>query len=268
MQTQKIKPHIEDFNVLFEDSDIIAIDKPNGIVVNKAASVATFTIQDWVESQDWFSKNKGTVDSQILPDSYDYQYGTPQEIFTQRAGIAHRIDKATSGILLIGKHPSILIQLLKIFKERTIKKEYICLTHGRLPEKESVVNAPIGRSMKNRQRFTVTHDGRQAITLYKVLSQYRNTSGDIFSLVQCQPKTGRTHQIRVHMKYLQCPLVGDPWYLGKRLFRADSHWCQRLFLHASQISFTHPRTGEPLKIESSIPQDLIHVLESLEKVVS
>lgn len=267
MEKPKMKQELENLTVLFEDSDIIAIDKPSAVVVNKAASVDTFTVQDWVESQDWFIKNTGFIDNQLLPDAYDYHYGTPQEIFLQRAGIAHRIDKATSGILLIGKHPSALIQLLRIFRERIIKKQYVCLVHGRLPEQESVVNAPIGRSMKNRQRFTVTHDGRQAVTAYKLLSEYRNTKGEIFSLVQCQPKTGRTHQIRVHMKYLQCSIVGDPWYLGKRLYKADCLWCSRLFLHASQVSFTHPRTEQLLTIRSDIPHDLVGVINSLQKVV-
>jgi 23S rRNA pseudouridine1911/1915/1917 synthase len=275
-------PNKKPFPILFEDDDFLVISKPAGIVVNDAASVAGPTIQSWmteyllslpaVERDAW---------QQMVPTDFDSQFGSPVDIFMQRKGMVHRLDKDTSGALVLAKHPGSLVNLLAQFRNREVQKEYLCLTHGFFSMFEGEVSGPIGRSSRDRKKFAVVPDGRSALTRYKVEQAYAHFSahgkeqlGDVFlkkvensyqgfSLVRCFPKTGRTHQIRVHMAHIKHPLVGDTTYVGRKRAKLDPVWCKRHFLHAASIELQHPRTGEKLRVESPLADDLEQVMELL-----
>lgn len=265
--------------VLFEDKDIVVINKPAHLVVNRAQSVVGETLQDWLESQKQILESSNFPSDWVeqVPDEFIPEYGTPQEIFTQRSGIAHRLDKDTSGVMLIAKHPGSLLELLKQFREREVEKKYTCLVHGTFVMKSGEINLPLGRRAGNRKLFGVVADGRPAVTNYAVVQTYQNFAFEKldkliqqqnkksqlysgFSLVECFPKTGRTHQIRVHFAHLQHPLVGDTVYVGKKRGKLDAHWCKRQFLHASEIQFIHPRTKQTVTYSSPLPDDLLEAL--------
>ena len=238
--------------VIFEDDSLLVIDKPSGLVVNRADSVKEITIQDWIEET--YGKFEGDSD------------------FAKRNGIAHRIDKETSGILLASKTEESFIELLRQFKEREVTKTYLALVHGEVKSQTGTIDAPVGRLPWNRERFGVLAGGREATTGYKVTQLFNKTSDlkkgpkEIYSLVEFYPKTGRTHQIRVHAKYIHHPLVGDTFYAGRKTSRNDRSWCPRLFLHAAKIEFTHPETKQRVQFESKLPQDLKNALEKLKEV--
>lgn len=272
--------------VLYEDDDLLVINKPAGLVVNRAQTVADETLQDWLEVnvpaiQQGVKQQKFTTGWQeMVPDSFEDTYGTPEEIFIRRSGIAHRLDKDTSGALVVAKSPGSLVSLLKQFKERTVQKEYQCLVHGKFALQSGEIAVPIGRRTGNRKLFGVVADGRASVTNYQVISEFSHLdikriteetgqkqkrfslyeSG--FSLVQCYPKTGRTHQIRVHMTHTAHPIVGDSSYAGKKRSKLDKLWCKRQFLHAYQITFRHPRQ-EVMTITADLASDLQEVLTYL-----
>lgn len=277
--------------IIYEDKDILVLNKPAGIVVNRAQSVLTPTVQDWLEEH---FHTKGIIAAQAYPNDWISQvpkefteeYGSPEDIFKQRSGIAHRLDKETSGILLVAKHPGSLLALLKQFRLREVQKQYLCLTHGKFGMTKGEISAPIGRRSKNRKLFGIVADGRPAVTQYQVVEYYSEfdakrvqtelqeesinswsklplSSYNGFSLVKCWPKTGRTHQIRVHMAHLGHPIVGDYFYVGKKRRKLDALWCPRQFLHAQGISFIHPRTKEAMSFEAELPEDLKQSLKFL-----
>lgn len=253
---------MHNFNVLFSDDYLMVIEKPAGLVVTPADSVKVETLSD-ILIRDF----NNTVD---------------------RGGVVHRLDKDTSGILLIAKTAESLEQLQFQFKERMVKKEYLALSHGFL-DKEEIVSGSIERNPKNREKFIVTEEGKEAETKFIPIQKYKlsedkmeqlftsqfnkiqrrkleRTNYGIFTLIKCFPLTGRTHQIRVHLKYLGFPIVGDEKYAGRKTARLDGRWCNRQFLHAAKITFYHPHSGELMTFESALPDDLENVLSNLEKV--
>lgn len=234
--------------IIFEDESILVIDKPAGMVVNKADTTKNVvTIQDWVE------KNYQIIK---LPNC-EFE---DQPDFYKRAGIVHRIDKETSGLLLIAKTPEAFENLQAQFKERKVKKKYLALVHGFLEQKEGTINGPIGRLPWNRERFGVFPEGREAKTNYKVitkLSNYQIANCEDLTLVELAPETGRTHQIRVHMQFIGHPLVGDEFYAGRKTARDDRKWCPRVFLHASYLAFFHPVTGHLVEYACELPSELV-----------
>lgn len=232
--------------VLYEDNYILVIDKPSGMVVNRAESVKGETVQDWAEKRLGIKNKNGGGD------------------FYKRNGVAHRIDKETSGILIIAKDQETFAKLQAQFKAREVEKTYVALVHGWPKEKEGVINAPVGRLPWNRERFGVFPGGRQAETFYKVLKEYKK-DGEKYALSEWHPKTGRTHQIRVHAKSLGHPVVSDIFYAGRKTARRDRAWCPRLFLHASKITFTHSESGRRITIEAPLPEELKRVMEALER---
>lgn len=227
--------------ILYEDEYLLVIDKPSGMVVNRAESVKGETVQEWIEKKRKVQSAKCKAGE--------------ESDFYKRNGVVHRIDKETSGVLLIAKDPETFAKLQAQFKNREVEKTYTSLCHGLFKEKEGVVNAPVGRLPWNRERFGVFPGGRQAETSYKVLKEYEKNSEE-YTLVEWYPKTGRTHQIRVHAKSLGHPIVSDKFYAGRKTARRDRTWCPRLFLHASKISFTHPKTGKRITIEAKLPPEL------------
>ena len=228
--------------VIFQDSDILILNKPAGWIVNEANTTTTQpVIQTYLQKQ------------------FDYPIVKSKEF---RSGIVHRLDKETSGILIIAKNENTFTRLQTEFKERTVKKTYLALVHGKVDPKDGEVSVPVGRLPWRRDRFGVLPGGRESSTQYKLKAYYQKDDA-MFSLVELFPKTGRTHQIRIHMKYLGHPLVADEFYAGRKTARNDRKWCPRLFLHAEGITFDHPGSGERVSFRADLPQDLSDTLAQL-----
>lgn len=242
--------------ILYEDQSLLVINKPPGVVVNNAQSVVGETVQDWAHF------HLG------LPDG-ETPSANPDD-FLARAGIVHRIDKETSGCLVIAKNPEVFSSLQQQFKERTIKKTYVAIVHGKLVPESGEIRAPVGRLPWNRERFGILPGGKDAVTRYKMLSVISRQSSDkaegrklkaeSYSLVELHPETGRTHQIRVHLKYINHPIVGDWQYAGRKTARDDREWAPRVMLHAWKISFAHPSSGKSLAIEAPVPDDMSSII--------
>lgn len=222
--------------IIFEDKNILVIDKPPGVVVNRVETTKKETIQDWVKNY-LKIKGKGVGD---------------------RAGIVHRLDKETSGVLIVAKSQKAFKVLQKQFKERRVEKRYLALVHGRVEPKEGVIEASIARSPFDRKKFGVFLGGRRSKSKYKV----RNYSRD-YTFLELRPTTGRTHQLRVHLKHIGHSVVSDEKYAGRKTARADRQWCPRQFLHASYLSFTHPQTEEKVKFTSPLPLELKKALRKV-----
>ncbi|MDP3994840.1 MAG: RluA family pseudouridine synthase [bacterium] len=228
--------------IIFEDESLLVIDKPSGWITNSAS-----TAKGQPVVQEWLAEN------------FQFPIFNFQEL---RNGIVHRLDKETSGILLVAKTPEVFEYLQRQFKERKVEKRYTALVHGRVKLDSGEINAPVGRLPWRRDRFGVLAGGRDAETGYKVTRCYETKSGN-YSLVEFFPKTGRTHQIRIHAKYIGHPLVSDEFYAGRKTARKDRARCPRLFLHASFIKFIHPKTGKPVEFESGLNSNLVSVLKKL-----
>jgi 23S rRNA pseudouridine1911/1915/1917 synthase len=226
--------------VIFEDTDLLVIGKPSGWIVNESESAKGDILQTWLGEMDY-----------PLSGSRDF-----------RSGIVHRLDKETSGILLVAKTEAAFINLQAQFKERKVQKSYIALVHGKPKPGEGKIEAPVGRLPWRRDRFGILPGGREAATSYKTIATYKKGESE-YSLIEAYPKTGRTHQIRVHFKYLGHPVVGDEFYAGRKTARGDRLWCPRLFLHAAQIEFEHPVSGEKVSFGSALPADLKKALSAL-----
>ena len=235
--------------VIYQDNFLLVLNKPPNWVVNRAQTTKNQqTIQDWLE--DNFSRLSGIP---LWRDNF-------------RSGIVHRLDKDTSGILLIAKTKKTFENLQAQFKKRQVKKEYRALIHGVLPLSDKIT-APVGRLPWARKKFGVLPGGRAAETEFKLMGVFEK-DGEKFSLVQVFPKTGRTHQIRVHFRYLDYPLVADFTYGGRKRARNDQKWCPRIFLHAQKIGFFHPQSGKWQEYEVELPKDLKDALGILEPIVN
>jgi 23S rRNA pseudouridine1911/1915/1917 synthase len=225
-------------SVVYEDNDLIVIDKPAGLVVHPAAG-----------------HDSGTLVNAVLghvPDLGSTGGGIGGEV---RPGIVHRLDKDTSGLIVVAKNDRALQFLQEQFKSRTIKKMYLALVDGIVTPREGIIDAPIGRSTHDRKKMAVTHDGRSARTRYRVIQIYHDPD---LSLVEAYPETGRTHQIRVHLAWFKHPLVGDEVY-GRQHPRVP---CERHFLHAASLTLTLPN-GETRTFTAPLPPDLQRVLDQL-----
>lgn len=235
-------------NIIFEDHNFLVIEKPANVIVNQADTVKeNTTIQDWAGLK---------LTAEILADK--------DTDFAKRAGIVHRLDKETSGLLLIAKNQKSFEYLQNQFKERQVIKKYLLLVHGLVKPRKGSINAPIDRLPWNRKHFGVFPGGRESETDYEVLNYYQFQKND-FSLVEATPHTGRTHQIRVHFKYLGFPLVGDELYAGRKTARNDRKFCSRQFLHAQYLEIKHPSTHKKISFSSSLPPELASVLLLLTK---
>ncbi len=234
-----------DIAILYEDDDLVAINKPPGVVVNRAASVTTETIQDWAEKKLQIEFKEGA------------SWG---DSFESRAGIVHRIDKETSGILIIAKTPTAFALLQNEFKERVIKKTYLAIVHGNVLPATGEIRAPVGRLPWNREHFGIVPGGKDAVTGYRCITPGFTSHGEVISVLELKPETGRTHQIRVHLKYINHPIVGDYLYAGRKTSRNDREWAPRVMLHAWKMILIHPATGLPLAIEAPIPDDMNRII--------
>ena len=213
-------------DIRYEDDDLLVVNKPKGMVVHPAAG-----------------NYNGTLVNAIMYHCGDSLSGINGVI---RPGIVHRIDKDTSGLLLVAKTDSAHISLSEQIKEHSLAREYRAVIHGHLKEPEGIVNAPIGRSPNDRKKMCVTDkNSKHAVTHYTVLEEYKD-----FSFIKLRLETGRTHQIRVHMAYLGHPVAGDPVYGPKNGVTSLAGQC----LHAGLLGFVHPSSGEFIRVESPLPE--------------
>lgn len=250
--------------ILFEDDCVMVVNKPPGIVVNRAETVREPTMQDWMEAQPWYRK---------WDDDKHHYAEEAIEIYTSRSGMVHRLDKDTSGVMVFAKDPDALLELMRQFRERETEKTYLALVHGKFSVQEGVIRLPLSRSSGDRERFSVDPDGKESETAYEILEffphaptflgQKKTKSYQGFSLVRLYPKTGRTHQIRVHMAFLKHPLVGDLRYVGRKRARVDGEWCSRQFLHAEKLCFINPKSKERVCYTSDLAEDLQKILDIL-----
>jgi 23S rRNA pseudouridine1911/1915/1917 synthase len=231
--------------IVYEDDTLVVVNKPAGLVVHPAAGIPSGTLA-----------NALAYHFQQLPDG-----GTGV-----RPGLVHRLDRDTSGLLVVAKTESALENLSDQFRDRTVFKQYVALVHGRVLSDSGKIDQPLGRDPSNRTRMAVVRSGRNALTLYRVRRGF-----DRFTLLDVELKTGRTHQIRVHLAWFKHPVVGDETYGGGRdntiqnaQLRARVRSLNRQFLHAEKLAFTHPNTGEWVKFESPLPEELTELLASLE----
>ncbi|MDP2585459.1 MAG: RluA family pseudouridine synthase [Candidatus Levybacteria bacterium] len=207
-------------------------------------------------------RNKSEIPNLNIQNGFEFRDSSFE--FVARSGIVHRLDKETSGIILVAKTLEAFINLQAQFKERKVQKTYLALAHGKIEPAEGEINVSVGRLPWNRKRFGVVAEGRESVTHYRVISNYQlPATNESLTLVELSPKTGRTHQIRVHLQYIKHPIFADPLYAGRKTSRNDRKLLSRVFLHASKISFSHPETGKVLAFESSIPQGLTSFLENL-----
>jgi 23S rRNA pseudouridine1911/1915/1917 synthase len=232
------QPHPENIplNVLYEDSDLAVIEKPAGLVCHLGAGVRS-----------------GTLVNALL-----YRLGPLDTGDPVRPGIVHRLDKLTSGVMVVAKNPRAHSALAQQFKSREVKKEYLALVFGRPVPPMGTIDKPLGRDPQNRKKIsTKARKTRSAITHYRILKEYEG-----LSLLSVRIETGRTHQIRAHLAQKGHPVVGDALYGGMRKrclpkqLQPAADRLERVFLHACRLEFRHPRTGEPLSFTSPLPPEL------------
>ncbi len=233
-------------SVIYEDAHIIVLNKPPGLVVHPAPGNYT-----------------GTLVNALL-----YHYGSlpssgagPEGDERERAGIVHRLDKDTSGVMVVARTQESLRSLSAQFKNRIVKKRYLALVAGVIKKGSGSIEVGIGRHVKERQKIsTHTHSAREAITLYKVKERFHHAT-----LVEVEIKTGRTHQIRVHMAHVGYPVLGDKTYGGARAAKIGQEAIGRQMLHAESLSLLHPDTGHPMTFTAPPPEDMAMVIAMLRR---
>ncbi len=234
-QGTKLKAQDIPVDVVYEDKDIIVVNKPKGMVVHPANG-----------------NPDGTLVNAILAMCKDSLSGIGGEI---RPGIVHRLDKDTSGLLIIAKNNEAHVKMSKQIQDRLVTKKYIALIRGVVKDDEATIDMPIARSKVDRKKMAVDKDGKQAVTHFKVIKRYRG-----YTLLEIKIDTGRTHQIRVHMAKIGYPVVGDMVYSnGKNEFGIEGQ-----MLHAKSLEFSHPITGKKMHLEAPLPEYFTKVLEELD----
>ncbi|QHW36679.1 RluA family pseudouridine synthase [Staphylococcus ursi] len=221
-------------DIYYEDDDVAIVYKPKGMVVHPSPGHYTGTLVNGLMYQ---IKNLSGINGEIRP------------------GIVHRIDKDTSGLLMVAKNDVAHRSLVEQLMEKTVKRKYIALVHGHIPHEFGTIDAPIGRNKNDRQSMAVVDDGKEAVTHFNVIETFKK-----HTLVECELETGRTHQIRVHMKYIGYPLVGDSKYGPKKTLEIGGQ-----ALHAGLIGFEHPKTGEYIERTAPLPAEFEAVIEQVRK---
>ena len=229
-----IVPENLNLDIVFEDDDVAVVYKEHGMVVHPAAGHASGTLVNGLMYQ---LDNLSGINGELRP------------------GIVHRIDKDTSGLLMVAKNDVAHRHLVEQLVEKSVTRKYTALVHGVIPHNLGTVEAPIGRNPKERQEMAVVDDGKEAVTHFNVIDRYED-----FTLVECILETGRTHQIRVHMKYIGYPLAGDPKYGPRKTIETEGQ-----LLHAGTIGFTHPKTGERMTFSKELPEYFKDILAELKR---
>lgn len=231
---QELKPQKMDLDIVYEDDDLLVINKPSGMVVHPAPGNYENTLVNGLIA---YANSLSDINGEFRP------------------GIVHRIDKDTSGLLVVCKNNFTHEALAKQLVDKTLYREYLAIVHGEIEEDEAEIIAPIGRDPKDRKKMTVTaKNSKEAVTLFDVIKRY-----DHYTLISCKLQTGRTHQIRVHMDYINYPIVGDPIYGIK-----DTIDTKGQALHAYKIGFVHPRSNEYMEFSADVPEEFKKTLEIIE----
>lgn len=247
-KVHEVLPEPIPLSVIFEDSTMIVLNKPPNLVVHPAPGNFTGTLVNALLHHYGSLPSSGTG---------------PQAIERERAGIVHRLDKDTSGVMVVARTQEALRSLSAQFKARVVKKRYCALVAGVIKKGSGTIEAGLGRHVKERKKISVhTNKAREAVTLYKVRERFRNAT-----LVEVEIKTGRTHQIRVHMAHIGHPVLGDCTYGGAKLARIGELLIPRQMLHAESLSLLHPATGHPMTFSAPPPQDMAGVIERLRLLV-
>lgn len=242
----EVEPEDIPLEIVHEDEEVVVVNKPAGMVVHPAAGV-----------------RNGTLANALAFRFRNSELGSQQSV---RPGIVHRLDRDTSGLIVVAKTARAHENLSDQFRARTVFKSYAALVHGATKEEKGKVEQPVGRDTRNRTRMGVVRGGREALTLWRVRRRYER-----FTLLDVEIKTGRTHQIRVHLAWMKHPVVGDETYgMGRDKTVADPRLraaiaaMGRQFLHAARLGFHHPRTGEWMSFDAPPPPELARLLEELE----
>ncbi|HDR4301119.1 TPA: RluA family pseudouridine synthase [Bacillus anthracis] len=229
-----IQPEDMNLEIYYEDADVLVVNKPRGMVVHPAPG-----------------HTSGTLVNGLMHHCTDLSGING----VMRPGIVHRIDKDTSGLLMVAKNDMAHESLVNQLVAKTVTRRYKAIVHGVIPHDKGTIDAPVARDKKERQSMTVDENGKHAVTHFQVLERFKD-----FTLVECRLETGRTHQIRVHMKYIGYPLAGDPKYGPKKTLDMNGQ-----ALHAGILGFDHPRTGEYIQFEAPIPEVFEDALNILRK---
>lgn len=242
LPSTEFRPEDISIEIIHEDDEVVVVNKPAGMIVHPAAGVSSGTLANALAFHfQQLSKRGGNI----------------------RPGIVHRLDKGTSGLLVVAKNETAHESLADQFRARAVSKSYLALVHGQLEKRNGEIDQPIGRDPRNRTRMAVVRSGREALTLYRRREQY-----DRFALLDVELKTGRTHQIRVHLAWLKHPVVGDEVYGAGRdktvadpAVRSAIVKLDRQFLHAARLGFRHPKTNEQLVFNAPLPSELKALLD-------
>ncbi|MDO5360799.1 MAG: RluA family pseudouridine synthase, partial [Jeotgalicoccus sp.] len=227
-----IVPENLNLDIVYEDDDVAVVNKDRGMVVHPAVGHASGTLVNGLMGQ---LDNLSGINGELRP------------------GIVHRIDKDTSGLLMVAKHDVAHRHLVDQLVEKSVTRKYTALVHGVIPHNLGTIEAPIGRNPKERQDMAVVDDGKDAVTHFNVIERFEN-----FTLIECILETGRTHQIRVHMKYIGYPLAGDPKYGPRKTLEVGGQ-----LLHAGVLGFTHPKTEEYMEFKKELPAYFTDVLDEI-----
>ncbi|WP_152643016.1 RluA family pseudouridine synthase [Bacillus alveayuensis] len=228
-----VKPEKMDLDIYYEDQDVLVVNKPRGMVVHPAPGHMSGTLVNGLMAH---CQDLSGINGVLRP------------------GIVHRIDKDTSGLLMVAKNDRAHESLVQQLVNKTVTRKYLAIVHGVIPHDVGTIDAPIGRDPKDRQKMTVTDvNSKEAITHFRVLERF-----DHYTFIECKLETGRTHQIRVHMKYIGYPLAGDPKYGPKKTLPIEGQ-----ALHAGVLGFIHPRTGEYMEFEAPLPPEFENIINLL-----
>lgn len=230
-----VQPQNIPLDIVYEDDDVLVVNKPQGMVVHPAPGHP----QDTLVNALLYHSPLSTINGVIRP------------------GIVHRIDKDTSGLLMVAKNDQAHISLAAQLQAKTSQREYLALVHGVIKEDKGTIDAPIARAKNDRKKQAVVAGGKHAVTHFEVLERFNE-----YTLIKCILETGRTHQIRVHMKYIGHPVAGDPLYGPKKTLKGHGQ-----FLHAALLGFKHPRTGEQMTFTTPLPPIFEQILATLRKQV-
>jgi 23S rRNA pseudouridine1911/1915/1917 synthase len=252
-ESTEVVPEMLDLNIVYEDDDLMVLNKPAGQVVHPGSGNYSGTLLNGIAY--YLQQKNPAISEATLP----------------RFGLVHRIDKNTSGLLVLAKNDKAMRHLARQFFDHTVKRQYVALVWGEMEQEAGTIIAHVGRNLRFRKLFEAYPEGdhgKEAITHYKVIERF-----NYVTLVECVLETGRTHQIRVHMKYLGHPLFNDDFYGGDRIIKGTVYSkykqfvdncfaiCPRQALHAKTLGFTHPATGKPLFFETELPKDMEQLIE-------
>lgn len=247
LPSKEIEPEELPLDIIYEDDDLIIVNKQADMVVHPA---------------------RGNLHGTLVNALAHYSNELSSGLGDFRPGVVHRLDRNTTGVMVVTKNDTAQWKVAKQFENRTIKKEYLAIVHGTPELTADKISAPLGVHPKVREKYAIRPEtGKEAVTFYQVMEQFRG-----YSLIKCMPKTGRTHQIRVHLAYIKHSIVGDDMYGGKLVYpwqlkdaqqAVEEPVIARCALHAFTIEFKHPSTEKMVKFEAPLPKDMQHLLEML-----